>query len=387
MTTPTAPAPTAHHPLGPSKWPAWEECPCFESDQELADEEGSDASRGQAMHAALAKCLRGDPLPFDGLDQAEEDQVRWMATTVVEFAASMGYAASEIRVEQRITMYKADSFEVLYFGTMDIEFGPFIIDAKTGDERNYFPQLVGYGLAKMERDDLPKVYLGCLYGRLKRFRRYVLDRWTAETIAYGILAKHANPRKTPRACSYCGMCKNKATCSAITPQVDAVCAGREDWAMRLPTMHVSQAGADPVTLGAMRWLWKAYIEPWGAGVEYATNSLAENGVTPLGFRKQDEKGRLDYHNPAGVFDAMLAAGIPLDALKAAVSFSMKPLAAAYAAQFGCSQATAAVKVEELLVKAGVARRGDASFKLIRKSDAEDEIRAALARPAQPLPLQ
>lgn len=134
-------APTSHHPLGPSTWPARSECPCFEPkpDVDIEDVDGDDEEpdmsargRGQVMHKAVAMLLTGD-LPtkqkaLDGLSDRERDQVQWVVTKAIELTESHGYSISEARVEQRVTMLNPDgSFEPLYFGTGDFAVGP--IDA------------------------------------------------------------------------------------------------------------------------------------------------------------------------------------------------------------------------------------------------------------------
>jgi len=392
----TTTAPTSHHKEGPSQWPAFAECPDYEGERDIEDAdvesllpdhlkpkkaEKSAPGRGTAMHAGLAKVLTSQPDPMAGLSPDEEDQVRWVATSVLEYAASMGYTAADIRVEQRVTMYRGDSFEVEYFGTLDIRFGPFICDAKFGDERNYVAQLAGYMLPIIIEENLTGMMGALFYGRLKRVRHFKLDRATVETIAYSILRKRRATNRMPSVSSYCGWCSKRATCQALTGIVDATLAKRGDWAMRLPTMRVSEAGNDPVLIGALKWLWKAYLESWGEGLDFAAQTMTAGGIVPLGFKRQDEKGRLEIDDGAGALTALKNAGVAQEHLLAGLSHSMTGLAAAYRAQFKCSKDAAATKVEEILTAAGCARRGAPTFKLIRLKDAEDDIRAALAKPA------
>jgi hypothetical protein len=389
-------APSNHHECGPSQWPAFGECSDFEGERDLEDldveslmeladrpkiVDKTTKGRGQACHGALAKALRGLPDAFEGLSESEATQVRWTAEEMISFAASVGYSPDEFIIEERVTMFRGDSFEVLYFGTTDVRFGPFVLDAKFGDERNYVPQLAGYCLPIMEDQGYTSMYAACFYGRLKRVRHYKLTRETVETIAYAILRRRLPENRRPTLCSYCGWCAKKATCSAVTGVVDTVLAKRADWAINLPTMRVSQAGVDPVTVGAMKWIWKAFLEDWGKGVDFTASTMAAGGIVPLGFKLQPEKGRLEVDDGPAALTALKAAGVGQEHLLACLSHSQTSLVKAYQAQFDCSEKTAKEKVEEILVAAGCARRGEASFKLIRKKDAEDEIRAACAKPA------
>lgn len=397
--------PTAHHPDGPSTFTARAICACFDGEhdpddldvaayaalEEDTDEENEDdeeevkkedvspAARGQAQHKALAKYLVGEPDPFADLAEWEMKQVLWVAEEVIQHAAAMGYGRSEIQTEQRVTLL-GPSWNVLYFGTLDIRYGPFICDAKFGDMRNYFPQLAGYGLAVMEADEVDRLFLRTIYGRWRKAQQYVLDRQTAEPVVYGILRRRHSKDKHPVLCEFCGWCKHKLTCSAVNGVVDAVLSKREDWAMRLPTAHVSLAHSNPVTLGAMRFLWKAYIEPWGKSVEYASATMADGGGTILGFDKRPEKGRVRMDSSLNVAKVLVASGLKIEDVLGAAKLTMSKLAQAYHARFGGTKAEAARVVEKALLDAGVIRRGDPTFKLIRSKTAEDDIRAALARP-------
>jgi hypothetical protein len=392
-------SPTAHHALGPSKFPMLAECIDFESEKEVdiddldadmiaAIEEdapkvhGNDAKgRGTAQHEALAKALTGQPNAFDGLSHREEQQVRWVIEDVVTRAAAYGFTADEIRVEQRVSVLWPD-FREAYFGTLDIEYGPVIEDAKFGDMRNFFPQLAGYALGKMERDEIDRVFARTTYGRWRKTQQYVIDRTTAETVVFSLLRRRQSPDRRPTLCQYCGWCAKNGTCSAVTGVVDTIASKRSDWAMRLPTAHISQAPNDPVTLGAMRYLWKSYIEPWGSSVEFASQSLAERGIIPLGFKRQNEKGRAEFEDGDAVAQALMRAGVEPARLFSAAKFGLKKLSLAYHAQFGGTKVGAERRVEEILIEAGVIKRGEAGFKLIRVPTAEDDIRMALARPVQ-----
>jgi hypothetical protein len=393
-------APTDHHEDGPSNHPAWALCACYDGEKDIEDADAdalaiettakadtSPKGRGTAQHLALAKVIRGQPGAFSDLSEVEENQVRWVAESTIEAAANAGYSPSEIHVEERMTMFKGDSFEVLYFGTVDIHYGPFLFDAKFGDVRNYFAQLCAYALPKMEAEGRERIFARLQYGRWKKVVSHVIDRETAERVVYSILAKRHNPHRQPTPCDYCSWCLHRSTCSAINVTVDTLLGKRPDWALRLPSLHVSDAANDPALIGAMYWLWKTRIEPWGSGLEYSARLMAEYGTTPLGFTKRPEKGRLGINDPTKAFQALQEAGISQEHILSAASYSIKSLAAAYVLQFGGSEATAAKKIEAILTASGAAQRGDSVCKLIRNSDAEDDIRATLARPVSGLPLQ
>lgn len=404
-------SPQSHHPSGPSNFPAWAECPCYDGEGDLDDldveelnqlearnEEADDAEeagadeapkkepkpdakmRGSLQHEAHAKAIHGVNDAFAGLSEREEKEARWAAETIVSRARGAGYEPYEVQVEQRVSLLGSD-FKEIYFGTSDIEYGPFVEDVKYGDERNYFPQLCGYALPKMEREGLSRVQGALHYARYRRTRIFVISKETSERVVYGILARRQSPVREPKPCQYCSWCRHKVDCPAINAKVAALVNAREDWALKLPTARASLASNDPVVLGAMRFLWKAYIEPWGQGVEYLSSQLADRGITPLGFDARSYKGRKKLGQPVAVAHALKAAGMTTSSIVGTARFSPKRLAEGYHAVMGGTKADAARAVEEILGKAGLITQGEPTVRLIRSKTAEDDIRLALARPA------
>lgn len=390
-------APTAHHPLGPSTWPARSECARFtpKPDVDLEDVDGDDEEpdmsargRGQVMHKAVAMLLTGD-LPtrqraLDGLSDRERDQVQWVVSKAYEITESHGYSMSEARVEQRVTMLKPDgSFEPLYFGTGDFEVGPIDADWKFAQPRNYFMQLVGYALAKMEARGEKRRYAYVVNGRLRKVDKYVLDIETVRTVGYGFLSRVSSPHTRPTACSYCGFCANAAACPALGSESVALVERREDWSLKLPSPHVSQL-RDPVWLGAARYVARTYLEPWISAVDFACQALP-NGVTPTGYFRRGEKGRTNIVDTKKAF-AALEELVGEDVLWEQLGFSITALAKALHEKNGISEEKARALIEKRLAEAGCLEFGEPGSKLIKERGAEDTIRAALSlRRAEQIP--
>lgn len=375
----------------------WSQCIRFDSPSEavedlelaeLAAEEGdsSPKARGTAMHKALASLFGAEPdvsrALLDALSESEREQVQWCAEQIVEIAAGHGWARESIQVEQRVTVYKGESFEVLYFGTLDAETkgGPLIFDAKFGLERQYFPQHVGYALAKMERDSLNRVLAFTLYGRRRRVQSYVINRETAELVAYGLLRRrHAgNGRPTP--CEFCSWCSHKHECSALAAPGLELVEAREDWPMKLPQAHISRIGSDPRVMGLALYLWRTFMKNWGEGAEFYAKAMAERGIVPLGFKKQARKGSATITSVTAALRQLEAAGVPREALDGAIKTSMGALAKAYGEAFGLGESAARGKVKNLLLDAGLVAEGEPTFALVKEKDAEAVLRAALPQP-------
>jgi len=381
-------APTSHHPLGPSTWPAISECADFESipdvdleeiDGEEAEEDNTPRGRGIVKHKAVAMLLGGDLAmrqgALEGLSESERGEVQWVAEKAVQIAEQNGYTQSDMILEQRVTMLKPDSFEPLYFGTGDGEVGPIDMDWKFGLQRNYFPQLVGYALPKMEARNEKRRIGYLIYGRLKRVERYVLDRRTVETVDYGLLARRLAPDRKPTPCSYCGFCAKAATCSALSATPVALTERREDWVTKLPSPHVSQL-RDPTWLGAAMFIKRRYLDTWTKAVDFACASLAAQGITPAGFNIQHQKGRTsiaDMQKAFAVLEPIVGPAVLWDVMGAALG----TLAKAYAADAGIPETRAKAAITGALEAAGLLSYGEPIIKLVADKNAEAIIRTAL----------
>lgn len=399
--------PTAHHEFGPSVWPAASECIAFEpmpdddpdeldvdaEDTEIDLMDGSAKARGRVKHRACAMLLAGNQeqrqAALNDLTERERNAVQWAVTRTLQIVEEHGYSPSNLRVEQRVTMFKPDgSFEPLYFGTFDAEAGPLDFDWKFGQARNYFPQLVGYALPKLEQRGDARRLGFVVYGALRRVEGYVLDRQTVDTVAYALLARRAAPVRKPTPCQYCGWCRLRATCPALVAEPVQLVARREDWSMKLPSPHVSQLH-DPAWIGAARFVWKRYLEPWGNAIEFTSSAMAHNGIVAAGFKKRPERGRTTVSDTRKAF-AALRELVGEDVLWAAMDTSITALARAYKAAAGISEEKAKALIIAELARAGALSVGDPTFKLFAEPNAEELIRAALAAsvtlPAAPAPI-
>ena len=366
------------------------ECIDFESppidpeDLEVEDEEqaadDSPKARGTAKHTAVATILKGTQeerqKALAGLTDREREDVQWVVRKVIEIVEANGYSTADLRVEQRVTMLKPDSFEVEYFGTYDGEVGPIDLDWKFGEERNYFTQLVGYARPKLELSGEPRRFGYLIYGRLRRVTRHVLERKTVQMIADSLLARRQSPDRKPTICQYCGWCAKKATCSALTATSLALVERRDDWTLKLPSPHVSQLG-DPVWMGAARYVWLRYLKSWGEGIGFASSNMAAAGIAPTGFSIRTEKGRTGISDTRAAFEALQDV-VPVDILWRATHITLGALTDGYAEYAGTSKDKAREIILGKLAKANLLEVGDPVVKLVAVKNAEALIRAAIA---------
>jgi hypothetical protein len=373
-----------HHPEGPSLHPAFSECADFTAQAEIddleageaADEEAEDAkdakARGTAQHAALALYIEGSPHWDAGLTRYERANVEWVARKAIDVAEVHGFSRSDMRCEQRVNVFGPD-LELQCFGTLDIEFGPFTLDAKFGLERNYFPQGSAYCLGRFQRDGTTRGYFGTIYGMLRRYVQQAVTIETAQTVTWGILSRrHADLRK-PTPCSYCGWCSKRATCSAFTAPTLELMQAAPDW--RAMMAAVEAAPLD-VRLGFKRLIAKEYLQPY---IDRITEEcqLAPD-VVPLGFRKGQRAGRATISDQAKAIAAMKDAGVRDSDLVAVSGFTTAEFTAAFQFRFPkCSDEDARKEVIQILTKAEAYNPGKPSSQLTKLKGAEQMIRSAI----------
>ncbi|HEX2099819.1 MAG TPA: hypothetical protein VHF69_04095, partial [Candidatus Synoicihabitans sp.] len=221
-------------------------------------------------------------------------------------------------------------------------------------------------------------------GRLRRSSKVVVDLETAERVVYGLLARRKALHRRPTPCQYCGWCKHALTCSAIGSNIEGLVAAREDWGLKITEAHISRLLSDPTAMGLARYLWKSQIEPWGKHVDFASRSMADGGVVPLGYKKSVVRGSPEVTDAIGAGAALMAAGVPKDAIEPLYSLSFGALVDAYRTSMGVTKDAAEMKVEELLTAAGKMTRAEAGFMLRAIKGAPELLASAIARPVLPI---
>ena len=82
----------AHHETGPSTWPAFLECACYQS---KGDDEY--AGKGTQIHAYTEAIVAGKELPeCPDLDDADKSDCEWSAEYVIELFKEKGIAQKDI---------------------------------------------------------------------------------------------------------------------------------------------------------------------------------------------------------------------------------------------------------------------------------------------------
>ena len=242
-----SPAPTAHHPLGMSRWPAALACPRFEG-----AEAGGDAAYGTNVHATLAWWLselreRGRLPEVEAESLSFHEAGAWKAAQTIEAELRVcGASPRALRVEERVSLYYPGTHEHV-FGTADALFvhdgAVHVFDFKTfyNPGRDYMPQLQGYGLAaaRASKEEIDTVVCSVLYGDAPaKAERQVFDKSECERVAERALDTLSMPREElakagaePTQCAWCELCAHFASCPAcvaVASEITKATTGTED---------------------------------------------------------------------------------------------------------------------------------------------------------------
>jgi hypothetical protein len=358
-------APTGHHALSPSKFPAWEQCPCFESGPA-----GEAAEHGGMLHERLARHLHGRGNPFEGLETEDRESLEWAAEQIRELcegAASGG-------IEERLTYRHKPKGKPFFFGTADVvAYGPdnsaILIDFKSGEVRDHRAQVAGYAAALMsEHPEVETVTAWLLFGRYRRAISHTFTRAEAVELVESIIARRTDPQRTPAPCDYCAWCAERMTCPALNARAVAVAEHREDWRGELPAeWHASQI-TNPEQMARALTLAK-FVTEWADAVKHHATELAKGGVEIPGFKLQERRGRKEISDIAEAWN-LIEGTIEQPAFLRCCSLSIPKLADAVATAAGIPKARAEREVSERL--APVTIEGKPSVSLVKDRTAGKE---------------
>lgn len=201
-----------HHEFGPSRYPAWSECPRYKSD----DRPTSDSTAGTEAHEELSKALS------DGEYIPSSQAAKWASDWILS-EANGSTVSSEVRVTGSLSVVDG------VFGTVDAMWTDKegvlnIADFKTFSDgtADYMPQLRGYAALLATDAVLDKpVRLHVLHGMAAKVEsesttyRECLSK--TETVFASV--KNNNPA---RLCKWCTFCANIKECPMTNNALEVV---------------------------------------------------------------------------------------------------------------------------------------------------------------------
>jgi hypothetical protein len=354
--------PIKHHHLGPSKFPAWKLCPCFESDPTPRE----DATEGTRQHAALESVLRGGPDPLAELSPDGAEAVQWAADYIRSLAGEL-----PIQPETKLQYSTPDAFaeggeSVLFYGTADALIirgtgdHADLIDYKSGaDDHDHRPQLAGYALALFSmRKRLKAVRCHVLYGRVQHVDAWSLTQADAAAQVLPVIERHQDPDRQPAACAYCTMCAASATCPALLASAGTVASSQEMDAGILSVLMEPGALIDPATASKALTLARQ-VSTWADAVRKAVTDLAKEGARIPGYRIQERKGSPDLIDPTEAAERL---NLPALVFFKAGKWSIPKLSDLYAEANGIPKSRARSEVEDML--SDIMKPGSPSVSLV-----------------------
>lgn len=260
-----------HKKFSPSRFPMLAKCPCFEG-----GEVGEAAQSGTRQHRILESALKGTYIT--GMDYSPEE----FANAMWAFHKVVSMTSDNRMVEHRLTLEQ--DFEVLMFGTADVvdlaDGVVTLIDYKSGEERDYRPQMACYARMAMQTLGVDLCRVVELYGRSKNVNEYQLSFSDTDFIM-AIMAGVDDPNKKPKACEFCAWCKHHITCDAPAQEVLKVAVGYAE-PCEITEFHASEV-TDPAQLA--RGMYLADIaEKWAKAWKHHTKKAMLDGVEVPGYR-------------------------------------------------------------------------------------------------------
>jgi hypothetical protein len=315
--------------LRPSALPALSACPCF-----IGDGGNADTERGTKRHelfSALLSHPEQEPTIPDGLDEADIDGVKWAADYVRMHAPMSDYP---LRLEYHVNPL-TETFDPLFErgGRLDAACGNHLFDLKWR-RYDYRAQMCAYALDLFDEFGFATVHVHLLFAESQRAEHFEITETEARQEVDKIICSVLDPNSKPRACDYCGWCANSVTCPVNADRVNAIAAGREDWA--LEQYHASKI-EDPVEMGKALRLARQ-IADWCESVEHhALNMALKQGKVPGGFALKTRQGNRFISDLSGAFGA---AGLPQPDFLKACECKLSRLTETYAAFHVLKKATA-----------------------------------------------
>lgn len=301
--------------MRPSSLPILAQCPQFASAGGSAYTEAG-TLRHKAVEALFRaelniadedyERLRSDIL--NDLESEDREAVEWASDYIKIHAPAADYP---MLFERRVSPI-GDDFQPLFRrrispegedfkaefedgGTLDLECGPELFDFKSRP-RDYWPQLAAYALALIQEHGYAEVRCHVLFMVTRSYEVRVLTEADCWALITPIMENAGKGEANP--CDYCGWCAKQLTCPAKLKQVNAVVAGREDWA--LEQYHASQIQT-PEEMGKALTLARS-LNKWCEAVEhFAKEMVQKQGAVPAGYEVKPSKGKAYIADTAEAF--------------------------------------------------------------------------------------
>lgn len=211
-----------HSEFGPSNYPAWNECPFYESDGESR----RDSAEGTKIHEQAQELI-------DHGTEPENATARWFGETIIDMASSSREGVTtEAKFEAELPEFGGlrvwGFVDAYWFDDNDILH---IADFKSFSDgtKDHVPQLMGYAYIHGVRygyDLDTKVILHILHGMARKVETVEVTFYDCCRRVEYILRQRMKARdgkiNARNVCSACQFCKNVSSCTATANAVQVV---------------------------------------------------------------------------------------------------------------------------------------------------------------------
>jgi len=302
----------AHHPFGPSRWPALLECPHWEGKPTSPD-----AERGTALHELFARALLGEETgePEDLFEEHVLRLAEKYRAMHLEEKGDLSEAEKRLLVEHSVRLDQPMGEMSDIFGRVDCAFMTkgavlHVIDLKMAEnpERDYLPQLIAYasGIAVSCAFDPVEIVFHVAYADSgkKLERRMPADEvWCRyEELFERIQVIASGEKGEANQCGWCALCAKQASC----PATEAVAKAVTD---RLADAPGRWAEFAPARKAQLCVIAEAVVK-WGEAVKAVAAEDARNGnpiedpENGIFYALQERKGRLVVEDVQTAWDLL-----------------------------------------------------------------------------------
>ena len=292
--------------------PKLAECPKYTP---KPGEAGPAAQRGTVMDEAFRMGLQGDRSKIDALPAEDRPAVEW-AVALMEDYKRTG------TVEAREEFLAMHTPGISHVGTADalcVKMG-WVADLKTGQLRDYMPQLAAYAYACMHFYFEEEWVAHVLYCDSRLVKSYRFTKDQARQIVERIIAEVNDPSAEPRACDYCSWCANQNTCPAVVKPVEAGLAMVATPVTTLETILTTIMDS-PERMGEFAAQWKMVEKLVADPVLEAMKTRLESGAEVAGWKLIEVKGR-EYFEADAILWAAKQANTTLESVVLAMGGKM-----------------------------------------------------------------
>jgi hypothetical protein len=193
------------------------------------------------------------------------------------------------RTKNEVRLSLMRDFAKITFGTADFigfdnESRLTVIDYKSGQQRDYYYQLITYALAAMQKYGEAECRVVTLYGRTEDVHEFMILKEDAEAEVFALFDRLVEGGD-PCLCDYCGWCALNGSCEATAPAITAVATRYPEQPIdvtAIETFHASEI-TDPAQMAKVYELACA-VYKWAESAKHHARQAAIEGMEIPGFK-------------------------------------------------------------------------------------------------------